>query len=541
MGYRITVDVGGTFTDVVVVGADGELLIGKAPTTPERAFTGVRDALENVAAGLGATVPDVLAGTDLFVYSTTRATNAVLERTTAKTALLTTEGFPDVLVLREGGKSNPFDLDVPYPEPYVPRRLTFEVPGRIDAEGGIVTPLDEAAVRRIARNLAERGVEAVAVCLLWSVANSAHELRVSEILADELPDVPCTLSHRLNPVVREYRRASATALDASLKPLMGAHLAAVAEDLAEVGFTGELVAATSYGGIMHIPDLAERPIFSVKSGPALAPVAGRPTPRPSCRPTTWSCATWAAPASTSASSATARSTSPARRGWGSGSSATWWRRRRWTCAASARAAARSRGWTTAGCCGSARSRRARPGPACYGRGGTRPTVTDAAVVLGYPSPAHFLGGRMTLDADAAWKVIEELGERLGLDAPKAADAVQAVASEVMVGAIGDITVNEGPRPAGERVRRGRRRGRAHHRADRRRAGLPPRADPAHGGRAVGGRRPVLRHRRRVHRKLPDDHRRVRPRQGQRGAGRAERPRGRVRGAARRARNRRRPA
>jgi N-methylhydantoinase A len=447
MGYRITVDVGGTFTDVVVVGAEGELLIGKAPTTPERAFTGVRDALENAAASLGVAAPDVLAGTDLFVYSTTRATNAVLERTTAKTALLTTEGFPDVLVLREGGKSNPFDLDVPYPEPYVPRRLTFEVPGRIDAEGGVVTPLDEAAVRRIARRLAGLGVEAVAVCLLWSVANAAHELRVGEILAAELPDVAVTLSHRLNPVVREYRRASATALDASLKPLMGAHLSAVADDLAAAGFTGELVAATSYGGIMHIPDLAERPIFSVKSGPALAPVAGRTY----------------AEAELSAGDVvvcdmggTSFDVSLVRDGAINFTRETWLGERFLghlvaTSSVDVRSVGAGGGsiaWVDDG--GLLRvgpqSAGARPGPACYGRGGTRPTVTDAAVVLGYLSPAHFLGGRMTLDADAAWKVVGELGERLGLDPHRAADAVLAVASEVMVGAIGDITVNEGLDP-----------------------------------------------------------------------------------------------
>lgn len=147
--YRITTDVGGTFTDIVVVDVKtGEMVLGKAPSTPERPIEGVRNALDNAAEGAGITTEDLLRGCEYIIYSTTRATNAVLERTTARTALVVTEGFPDILTLRDGGKLRPFELKVDFPSPYVPRHLTIEARERIDAEGGIVTPLEAARSRR---------------------------------------------------------------------------------------------------------------------------------------------------------------------------------------------------------------------------------------------------------------------------------------------------------------------------------------------------------------------------------------------------------
>lgn len=402
MSYRITADIGGTFTDVVIADTAGQLVIGKAPTTPQRAFAGIFEALVGAARQFERTVESVLAEADLFVYSSTRATNAIVEQTTAKTALLTTEGFPDVLVLREGGKSHPFDLDIPYPEPYVPRRLTFELAERVDAEGGIVRPLDEDTVRRVVRDLAGKGIEAVGVCLLWSVSNSAHETRVGEILADELPGVPYTLSHQLNPVVREYRRASATVIDASLKPLMGAHLRDVGHDLAGAGFAGELLAATSFGGVMYVDDLAAQPIFSVKSGPALAPVAGK----------TYAAAELAASQAVVCDmGGTSFDVSLVRDGEVNFTRETWLGERFLghliaTSSVDVRSVGSGGGsvaWVDDG--GllhvGPQSAGAVPGPACYGRGGEQPTVTDAAVVLGFLNPDGLLGGHMSLDADRA--------------------------------------------------------------------------------------------------------------------------------------------
>jgi N-methylhydantoinase A len=444
--YKITVDTGGTFTDVVVSDAEGRLTIGKSPTR-ERAFEGVRGALRVAAEELGTDVERLLGDTDMFVYSTTRSTNAIIEGKTARTAFLVTEGFPDILVLREGGKLDGFDLSVPYPEPYVPRRLTFEIPERIDSEGEVVRALDQDAVREVLADLEDRRVEAIAVCLLWSVANGAHERRLGELITEILPDVPYTLSHELNPIVREYRRASAAAIDASLKPLMSSHLRAIATDLREAGLRGELMVATSFGGVKHLEDAAARPIDTVRSGPSMAPVAGKVFAEAEqdtrdvivCDTggtsfdvslvrggaVSYSRETWLGPQFTGHLTGTS---SVDIRSIGSGGGSIAW--------------VDPGGLLRVG----PRSAGAEPGPACYSRGGTEPTVSDAALVLGYLDPATFLGGRMPLDRDAAVAALARLGESLGIDTERAAEAVLTVANEHMVGAIQDITINEGVNP-----------------------------------------------------------------------------------------------
>src|SRR5581483_8669546 len=202
---------------------DGVLHLAKAPTDVERAFQSIEEGLAQLAPELGVSVPELLARTDAFTFGTTRATNAIVEGRTARTAFFTTEGFPDVLLLREGGKLEPF-RQLPYPPPYVPRFLTFELRERIDSEGDVFVPLDEETVLEAIREARRLQAEAVAVCLVWSIVNPEHELRVGELLEREWPGVPYTLSHRLNPIIREYRRASSTAIDASLKPVMQHYL-----------------------------------------------------------------------------------------------------------------------------------------------------------------------------------------------------------------------------------------------------------------------------------------------------------------------------
>ncbi len=224
MPYRIAVDTGGTFSDVVVVDEEGQLSLSKAPTTPERIFSGISEALAQGAAERGLTLPELLGESELFTYGTTAATNAIITGRTARTAFLTTEGFADTLVLREGGKLHPFDFRAAYPPPYVPRRLTFEVRERVTSEGTVLVPLDVEATRETLRGLRDRGIEAIAVSLLWSIVDPRHEEAVAELIEEELPGVAYTLSHRLNPIIREYRRASSAAIDASLKPLMQRHL-----------------------------------------------------------------------------------------------------------------------------------------------------------------------------------------------------------------------------------------------------------------------------------------------------------------------------
>ncbi len=209
----------------------------------------------------------------MLIHGTTHAINAIITGNTARTAFLTTAGHPDILVLREGGRIEPFNFVAPYPDPYVPRALTFEVPERINSAGEAHTPLDEAATVEIIGELKAAGVEAVAVCFLWSIYNPSHELRVGELLEEHLPGVPYTLSHQLNPALREYRRASATAIDASLKPLMGKYLGGLTERLTAAGFDGRTLVLTSQGGMLDASDLAQNPFM-----PSIPDRQWRPSP-----------------------------------------------------------------------------------------------------------------------------------------------------------------------------------------------------------------------------------------------------------------------
>ena len=447
MAFRISVDTGGTFTDVVVADEAGIKALGKAPTSPDRIFVGMRAAIENAAGELGLDLTQLFAQSTTLIYGTTRAVNAIVQGKTAKTAFLVTEGFPDVLVMREGGKTNPHDFTVEYPAPYIPRRHTFEVPERISSEGDITRPLDVKAATATLDQIKKRAFEAVAVCFLWSVANPAHELALGKLIEERLPGVPYTLSHKLIPIVREYRRASATAIDASLKPLMQRHLRDMENDLRAAGFGGEILVSTSIGGCMHVEELVERPIHTVKSGPAMAPVAGRTYTRIEALGrdsivcdtggTTFDVGlvrdgelvftreSWLGPRWTghimSMSTVDVRSI-----GAGGGSIA----------------------WIDPG--GLLRvgphSAGAVPGPACYGGGGTLPTVTDAALVLGYLDPAFFLGGRMKLDTEAARRAVTRIAEPLKLSLERAASAIVTLASEHMIKAIREITINEGVNP-----------------------------------------------------------------------------------------------
>ncbi|MGW4340339.1 hydantoinase/oxoprolinase family protein [Rhodococcus koreensis] len=447
MTYQISADTGGTFIDVVVSDERGRKTIGKSLTTHHRVFEGLSKAIANAAEELGLNATTLLDDTDLFLYGTTRATNAIVTRNIAKTAFLTTAGFPDILVLKEGGKLDGHDFAKDYPDPYIPRRHTFEIPERITSEGQVSAPLDEDAVRGLLENLADNGFEAVAVSLLWSVVNPAHELRIAELIEQILPGVPYTLSHRIAPIIREYRRASATVIDASLKPLMQQHFRELETDLRDFGYRGKLLVSTSVGGVMTIDEVIAAPIHTAKSGPAMAPLAGLTYSQLEglggdmivCDTggttfdvglsrggelvysrDTWLGGLWEGDL-LGISSVDIRSI-----GAGGGSIA----------------------WVDDG--GLLRvgpqSAGSDPGPACYGLGGTEPTLSDAACVLGYFDPAYFLGGRMKLDADAATTAIERLAAQLGLGVRETAWGILTLASDSMVKAVHEITISQGLNP-----------------------------------------------------------------------------------------------
>jgi N-methylhydantoinase A len=444
---RLAADTGGTFTDLVV--EDGDRVRSyKASTTPHDPAEGILAAVGLAAADAGRELGDFLGSIELFIHGTTRAINAILTATTARTALLCTSGHPDMLLLREGGRTEPFDWSYGYPEPYIPRALTYEIPERIGSQGDVVQPLDETATVSVLRRLAGDRVEAIAVCLLWSIANPVHELALGELLDRHLPGVPYTLSHALNPTLREYRRASSAAIDASLKPLMTAYLDSLEGRLRDAGFAGRLLMVTSSGGVVDAADMGAAPIHSINSGPAMAPIAGRH---------------YAAldglsdDAVVADTGGTSYDVTLVRRGRIPVTRETWLGLEYEghitgfpaVDVRSVGAGGGSIAWIDAG--GllhvGPQSAGAAPGPVCYGRGGSAPTVTDACVVLGYIDPDYFLGGEMELDAAAARSAIAELiAGPLGLDVHEAAAAIMAVATERMVQAIEEITVNQGVDP-----------------------------------------------------------------------------------------------
>lgn len=443
---KITCDVGGTFTDVVLSDQFGQLAVGKAPTSPSHLLSGLLSALADGAARLDLTTEDALAACEIFVYSTTQATNAILEGKTERTALFVTQGFPDVLVRREGGSMHPYDFSRPYPEPYIARSLTFEIPERVGSNGAVLTALDEVEASKTIDRMPGLGVEAVAVCLMWATAHPAHEERIGQLLSERLPGVPFTLSHSLNPILREYRRASGTAIDASLKRGMQRHLTDVAEGLRAGGFEGELLAATSAGGALPMAELIERPIYAAKSGPSLAPVAGQLYSDEFGDPDVVVCDTGGTSFDISlirdGSLVTTRETWLGEQFTGhlTGLSSVDVR--------SIGAGGGSIAWLDPG--GLLRvgpeSAGASPGPACYGNGGQRPTVTDAALLLGYLDPNQFLGGRLRLDVVAAERAMDSLAGPLTHDRLAVAEAIMTIANEHMVDAIKTITVNQGIDP-----------------------------------------------------------------------------------------------
>ena len=438
--YRVCIDIGGTFTDCVVSDAGQHLSIFKTPSTPAAFELGFMNALKLAADGYGRSLPDFLARVERVVHGTTVATNALLEGKHATVGLICTHGFRDILTLREAPRKPPFQWRLTYPEPFVPRIRTRGVRGRIDATGAEHTPLEEEDVLAAVEDFRKLGVEAVAVCLLWSVVNGSHERRVGEIVKGAWPEVPVTLSHRLNPIAREYRRAVSAVIDAALRPVVSAYVHALDRSLRESGYGNELMIANCLGGMMPPDEIAERPIYSVMSGPTLAPVAAR---RLTDAPDLVVVDMGGTSFDVSAVRDGQLVISPEAmltefdmlgipkvdvRSVGAGGGSI--------------AHVDAGGLLRVG----PESAGADPGPACYGLGGMRPTVTDADVVLGIIDPDYFLGGRMRLDKGAAEKAVGTIADALGIELAAAARVIASTVDHTMIAAIEDITVQEGIDP-----------------------------------------------------------------------------------------------
>ena len=447
--FRVCIDIGGTFTDCVVAqdargeqGSDSDqrLRIFKTPSTPAAFEQGFMNALGLAAEGYGLELPDFMARVARIVHGTTVSTNALLEGKHASVGLICTHGFRDILTLREAPRKPPFQWRLTYPEPFVPRIRTRGVRGRIDAAGAEHTPLAEDDVLAAVEDFRKLGVEAVAVCLLWSVVNGSHERRVGEIVQGAWPEIPVTLSHRLNPIAREYRRAVSAAIDAALRPVVSAYVHALDGGLRESGYGNELMIANCLGGMMPPDEIAERPIYSVMSGPTLAPVAAK---RLADAPDLVVVDMGGTSFDVSAVRDGQLVISPEAmltefdmlgipkvdvRSVGAGGGSI--------------AHVDAGGLLRVG----PESAGADPGPACYGLGGTRPTVTDADVVLGIIDPDYFLGGRMRLDKAAAEGAVGTIADALGIELAAAARTIASTVDHTMIAAIEDITVQEGIDP-----------------------------------------------------------------------------------------------
>lgn len=446
-GIEIAVDVGGTFTDFVLREADGRLTSYKSSTTPGDIAVGIFNGLDLIASRRGITREALLAGCAAFACGTTVATNAILEGKAARTALLCTEGFRDTLLIREGGKADTYNLRQDYPPPYVPRRLTLPVRERVTAEGSIAIPLDEASALAAIARLREEGVEAVAVALLWSIANPAHELRLGELLALHLPGVPVSLSHRVHPTLREYRRTSATAIDASLKPVVERAIGALDGRLRTAGFGGVLTLVTSNGGRTAVGDVIAKPVYLCLSGPSAAPQAGTSVARQEGFEPGDLLTVDMGGTSFDVSITTGWETPTHREGVIGGHMFGVPSVDVRTIGAGGGSIARvdAGGMLHVG----PASAGAFPGPACYGRGGTRPTVTDANLVRGLLDPEGFADGQMRLSREAAETAIREhVANPLDIGVAEAANLISVAVEQNMVAAIEAITIRRGVDPRG---------------------------------------------------------------------------------------------
>ena len=444
---RFAIDTGGTFTDLVVGEPDGSLSLHKTATVPSDPVAGVIGSLAAAAEAAGETLAKYLARGDLLVHGTTHAINAIVTGSTARTAFLTTKGHPDTLVWREGGRAEAFDFKTPYPEPYIPKALTFEIPERVTVDGSVKLPLDEAATVAILKRLVELRVEAVAVCFLWSIVNPKHEVTAGRLIEKHLPGIPYTLSHRINPSIREYRRAMSTCIDASLKPAMNVYLGRLEERLRAAGFGGRVLIITSQGGVMDVASIAEAPVQLVNSGPSMGPVGA--LAYGSSAGTNTLIVGDAGGTTFDVSLVRNRGIPRTRETWLGKPLVSHMTGMPSVDVRSIGAGGGSIAWVDAG--GLLHvgpiSAGAVPGPAAYRRGGTRPTVTDAALVLGFVDPDFFLGGQMAMDTTAAEDALrQDVAEPLRKSLEEAAIAVIELATENMVQAIMDITVNQGIDP-----------------------------------------------------------------------------------------------
>ena len=452
-GYRIAVDVGGTFTDMVLVDGAGRFRVFKVPSVPADPSRGVLDVVEHAARSLATGVERLLADCALFLHGSTVATNTLLEGSGARVGMLVTRGFRDFLEARRGFRADPFDHRPPYPPVLVPRYLRLPVGGRMDARGVEVEPLDEADLEAAIETFCAEGVESVAVCLLHSFENGAHERRCAEVLRGR--DGPrfkhsgagfewVSLSHEVVPVIGEYERGSTTVVNAYIGPRVVRYLHALDERLRALGLGPELLVLQSNGRAISVRQVAMRPVNLVLSGPAggvgaldyLASATGigdlvtMEIGGTSCDVMLRADGRVAITDRLEVGGYDLVSASVDINTVGAGGGTI--------------AGADAAGLLFAG----PRGAGAVPGPAAYGRGGEEPTVTDAQLALGRLAPGPYAGGAVSLDLERARTALRaRVGDSLGLGVEEAAIGVIRLVEQNLLQAVERISTERGRDPA----------------------------------------------------------------------------------------------
>ncbi|MDP7133230.1 MAG: hydantoinase/oxoprolinase family protein, partial [Planctomycetota bacterium] len=412
LSIKIAADVGGTFTDVVVSLPDGRVLTRKVPSTPPGFEVGVLAAIDEVLAEDDSNRADIAT----VCHGTTVATNAVLERLGAKTALITTKGFRDVLELRRIRAPQLYDLFFQKPPPIVDRYLRFELGERVSADGEVLAPVIVEELDAIVEKLLEHNVESIAVCFIHSYVAPDHEREVGEHLHRKLPHIPVSLSHEVIMQRREYERTATTAVNAYVRPVMRRYLDQLQSGLQERGIHAPLMIMQSAGGLTPAADAALRPVFALESGPAAGVLAaGNVAKATGCR----NIISFDMGGTTAKAAMIENGAIPYSPEYEVGSSLSAGNRLtggdgELILSPSIDIAEVGAGGGSIACIDAGgglrvgpRSAGAVPGPACYQRGGTEPTVTDANLVLGYLNPDYFLGGEIRLNIKFAERAIEK--------------------------------------------------------------------------------------------------------------------------------------
>jgi N-methylhydantoinase A len=443
--WNIGIDVGGTFTDVVLVDGGGGIFVIKSPSRPDDPTAGAIAALERAADEIGISLAELLSECGLLVHGSTVATNTLLERTGALVGLLCTEGFRDSLEIRRGIRVDPWDHRTPYPPVLSPRYLRLPVRERIDRHGREHIPLDEESVRRAVATFAEEGVEAVAICLMNSYLEPAHELRVAEIVAEAAPGLWTSVSAEIAPIAGEYERSSTTVVDAYVAPRLVSYLSDLDTRLSEAGLARPMLLVKNNGGAATVGECTREPVTLTLSGPAAAVGALRHYGRAlgetdlislevggtSCDVVMMVDGEVALTDRLEIGGYDTLVPSIDIHTVGAGGGAI--------------ASVDSAGVLQVG----PRGAGAVPGPACYGLGGTDATVTDAQLVLGRLRPGRYAGGGLSLDGTLAERAIgEHVAEKLGISLIDAAAGVIRVAEQRMQHALGRVSIERGIDPRG---------------------------------------------------------------------------------------------